>query len=128
MTEQYLDKSYWNGLIKMSLSKLFILHVLCEKSMHGYEITKKIADLTKGCCAPTEGTLYPALREFEKGGYLVCEAKTVDGRQRKIYTITEKGIRAYSTGIKAWEETARVLLKAKKELGNGMEGKENGSK
>ena len=28
--DQYLDKTYWNGLIKMSLSRLFILRVLYE--------------------------------------------------------------------------------------------------
>lgn len=116
MTRNYLDKSYWNGLIKMSLSKLFILRILYEEQLHGYEITKRISKLTKGCCSPTEGTIYPALQEFEKGGYLSVKKQIVDGRQRKVYKLTNKGIKAYRTGIKAWEETAKTLLDANREL------------
>ena len=111
-----LDKEYWNGLIKMSLSRLFILRVLYDESSHGYALTKKIADLTSGCCAPTEGTLYPALREFEQGGYLSSHKEVVSGRERKVYALTEKGIKAYKTALDAWEETARVLLTAQKEM------------
>ena len=74
--DQYLDKTYWNGLIKMSLSRLFILRFY-EKPLHGYEISKRISSLTYGCCAPTEGALYPVLHEFEKG---VCYPPYKDGR------------------------------------------------
>ena len=116
MSEVYLEKSYWVGLIKMSLSRLFILRVLYEEPLHGYEISKRIDVITKGCCAPTEGALYPVLREFAEGGYLNCQAKVVDGRQRKVYSITEKGERAYRVALEAWQESAKALLKAKKSL------------
>lgn len=115
--DQYLDKEYWNGLIKMSLSRLFILRVLYEEPLHGYEISKRISCITSGCCAPTEGALYPVLHEFERGGYVTCQTKTVGGRIRKVYTITSKGEQAYNVGLEAWQETARALLDAKKELG-----------
>ena len=114
--DQYLDKTYWNGLIKMSLSRLFILRVLYEKPLHGYEISKRISSLTCGCCAPTQGALYPVLHEFEKGGYVTRHTKTVGGRTRKVYTITPKGEEAYKVGLEAWQETALALLEAKKEL------------
>ena len=38
----YTDRAYWNGLIKMSLSKFFILCVLQTQPMHGYEITRAV--------------------------------------------------------------------------------------
>jgi len=114
--DEYLKKEYWNGLIKMSLSKLFILKVLFEEPLHGYEISKRIGSLTNGCCAPTEGALYPVLREFEKYQYLVCKNETVNGRQRKTYTITPKGKEAYSIGIAAWQETAQVLINSQEKL------------
>jgi len=116
MKNDYLDKTYWNGLIKMSLSRLFILRILNEQPLHGYEISKRISCLTKGCCAPTEGALYPVLREFEDEGYLVCEKLTVSGRQRKVYSITNKGREAYRIGIEAWQETAQVLIEAGQEI------------
>lgn len=116
MSDSYLDKKYWNGLIKMSLSRLFIFRVLYVEPLHGYEISKRISTITSGCCAPTEGTLYPVLHEFEQGGYLECETVEVSGRKRKVYSITDKGKKAYSIGIEAWQETALALVKAKKEL------------
>ncbi|SDM28032.1 PadR family transcriptional regulator [Halarsenatibacter silvermanii] len=114
--DSYLDTSYWNGMIKMSLSRLFILRCLFEEPMHGYAITKRISELTSGCCAPTEGSLYPALNEFQKKGYVTSESRTVNGRERKTYKLTDRGEEAYRTGLEAWEETAEALLEAKKEL------------
>ena len=38
MAIDYTSQEYWNGIIKMSLSKFFILRVLYTQSMHGYEI------------------------------------------------------------------------------------------
>ena len=114
--DQYLDKSYWNGLIKMSISKLFILRVLYEGPLHGYGISKRIHSVTSGCCAPTEGALYPVLREFEKGGYVTCQTEKVGGRDRKVYTLTSKGEEAYYVGLESWQETAKVLLEAKRDF------------
>jgi len=116
MGSNYLSKSYWNGMIKMCLSRLFILRVLYDEPLHGYKISKQIAEMTNDCCSPTEGSLYPALHEFLKEGYLTCHTETVRGRKRKVYTLTEKGIKAYKVGLEAWEETAQSLLNASKEL------------
>src|SRR5499427_7611161 len=80
----YTDRAYWNGLIKMSLSKFFILCVLQTRPMHGYEITRAVERTTNGCCSPAEGTIYPVLREFEQGGYVTAHTEVVQGRQRKI--------------------------------------------
>ena len=118
MQSKPLDKEYWNGLIKMSLSRLFIFRILYQEDLHGYEISKRIEKLTKGCCAPTEGTLYPALKEFEEGGFLKSRKEVVSGRERKVYSITKKGIKAYKTALESWEETAQALLAAKEELDN----------
>ncbi len=116
MTNDFLDQSYWNGMIKMSLSRLFILRTLYDGPLHGYALSKRIAEITRGCCAPTEGALYPALHEFEREDCLTCHSEVVGGRSRKVYTLTEKGIQACLTGLRAWEETARALLAAKRNM------------
>lgn len=98
----YTNQDYWNGLIRMSMSKFFVLCVLANKPMHGYEINKAVERTTNGCCAPTPGALYPVLREFEEGGYVTFREETVSGRARKIYTITEKGKKAFDVAAKTW--------------------------
>jgi len=107
---KYDSEDYWASLIKMSLSRFFILYVLHKHSLHGYEIAKQVADITGGCCAPTEGSLYPVLREFVDNGLVDVETQIVSGRERKVYTITSQGERAYEIAKQAWGEVARHIL------------------
>jgi len=109
---KYESKEYWASLIKMSLSRFFILHVLHKHALHGYEITKQVADITCGCCAPTEGSLYPVLREFVDNELVQFDVQMVAGRERKVYTITRKGERAYVVASQAWGEVAGYILQA----------------
>ena len=105
----FADRSYWAGTIKMSLSKLFILAALHEKPLHGYEIARSVERSTNGCCSPTEGTIYPAMREFEQGGYVTVEESVVQGRGRKTYALTDKGRSAFKVGMEAWADATRAL-------------------
>lgn len=106
----YTSHSYWAGTIKMSLSKFFILRVLHDAPMHGYDIARAVERTTHGCCSPTEGTIYPVLREFEEGGYVTSEVAVVGGRERKTYTLTDKGRQAFRVGVEAWLEITDALL------------------
>ena len=117
----YTDREYWAGLIKMSLSKFFILCVLNSRSMHGYEITKAVESTTQGCCSPTSGALYPVLREFEAGGYVTCESQIVCGRQRKVYTITDKGRAAFEVAVLAWTEVGDSITKGVARVAAGQQ-------
>ncbi len=112
MPIDYTSREYWNGIIKMSLSKFFILRVLYTQPMHGYEITRTVAEVTKGCCAPTEGTIYPVLREFEEEGYVTSAVETVGGRERKVYTLTARGRLAFEVAVEAWKEVTNYVLEA----------------
>ena len=110
----YASRAYWAGTIKMSLSKFFILRVLHDRPMHGYDIARAVERTTNGCCSPTEGTIYPVLREFEEGGYVEVESEVVSGRQRKTYTMTEKGREAFQVGLQAWMDVTRTLIKTER--------------
>ncbi len=108
-TEKYETREYWSSLIKMSLSKFFVLCALSDKAMHGYEISKIVDGMTNGCCAPTPGSLYPLLKEFETGGYVTSITDIVNGRHRKIYTITDRGRRAFAVAVDAWTEVGECV-------------------
>ncbi len=105
----YTSRAYWNGTIKMSLSKFFILSVLHQQPMHGYDIASAVEKTTKGCCSPTEGTIYPALREFEEGGYVTSASEIVQGRERKVYTLTARGRAAFKVAVESWMEITECL-------------------
>jgi PadR family transcriptional regulator, regulatory protein PadR len=110
----YTSRSYWTGTIKMSLSKFFVLRVLHDGPSHGYDIARAVERATSGCCSPTEGGLYPVLREFEAGGYVTAELEVVSGRERKTYTLTDKGRQAFSVGVDAWIEVTDALLETRR--------------
>lgn len=99
----------------MSLSRFFILQVLHRQPLHGYEITKQVAGLTNGCCAPTEGSLYPVLKEFTDSGLVELNTQVVSGRERKVYTLTSTGEQAYHVAAQAWKEVANYILEAIKQ-------------
>ncbi len=110
------SRSYWNGTIKMSLSKFFILCVLHARPMHGYEIARRVEATTNGCCSPTEGTIYPALRDFEEGGYVTAAVEIVSGRERRVYTLTAKGREAFRVAVDAWMEITGCLIDTRRLL------------
>ena len=110
----FLSRAYWNGTIKMSLSKFFILCVLHQRPMHGYDVARAVEATTNGCCSPAEGTIYPVLREFEEGGYLTAASEVVSGRERKVYTLTDKGRAAFKVAVEAWMDVTRCLVDAER--------------
>jgi len=88
---EILTKMKNSQLYKGSLNTI-IMKLLEEKGrMYGYEITRKVKEITKGELNITEGALYPALHKLEADGLLDVEVEKVDNRLRKYYKLTEKG-------------------------------------
>ena len=105
----YASRQYWAGTIKVGLSKFFILRVLHDGRMHGYELARAVEHATRGCCSPTEGTIYPVLREFEAGGFVTVTEEVVQGRQRRVYVVTEAGRAAFRVALDAWMDATAAL-------------------
>ncbi|GHE22259.1 PadR family transcriptional regulator [Halomonas urumqiensis] len=120
----YSDPSYWHGTIKMSLSKFFVLSVLHRKPMHGYEVVQAVEKSTKGCCSPSEGTVYPMLNEFEAGGYLHSTSEVVQGRSRKVYALTDKGRDAFQVAVDAWLEATDCIVESRRMTGKAAANRE----
>jgi DNA-binding PadR family transcriptional regulator len=72
--------------------ELAILGLLKERSMHGYQLSKRLTDALGGFWRVSYGSLYPSLRRLEKDGALeqVFDEQDV-GRRKNVYRITEKG-------------------------------------
>ena len=78
-------------LLKGSLQTI-ILKLLEENDrMYGYEICKRVKELSDGDLNVTEGALYPALHKLETEGLLSVELENVGNRKRKYYSLTEDG-------------------------------------
>jgi len=105
----YTCREYWNAALNASLCKFLILRVVCKEPMHGYGIIKRLAELTRDLCVPTQGTVYPVLREFEKCGCVRSRTEVVRGRERRVYEATKKGQAALAAGLDVWRRAVGLL-------------------
>ena len=58
-------------------------------STYGYELIKKLKDISNNHWDPSYGTIYGALNRMEKNGLI--ERSNKDQKDRKYYRLTEKG-------------------------------------
>jgi len=100
-----------SDLIKGSL-KTIVLKLLKENGrMYGYEITRKVEDLTTGKIKLTYGALYPVLHKLEKEGVLITESENFNNRIRIYYSLTEEGNSVVSERLKEMKEFIESLQK-----------------
>ncbi len=69
-----------------------VLKLLSDNDrMYGYEITRKVKELTDGNIQLTEGALYPALHKLEAEGLIEATIEQTGNRPRKYYHLTKTG-------------------------------------
>jgi len=103
----YLSNDYWEKLANQSLIRFFILRALKDRDLHGYLLIKEIRDLSRDFCNPSESTLYPALNQFLKEGLIVQANHS--SKDKKIYSITQKGKDAFKLAAKTWNRILPTL-------------------
>lgn len=64
-----------------------VLGVLSKEDTYGYVLTQQV----KSIMDISDSTLYPVLRRLLKEDYLTSYDKAFQGRNRRYYSITEKG-------------------------------------
>jgi DNA-binding PadR family transcriptional regulator len=67
--------------------RLYLLSLLAEEPMHGYEVMQALEERFGGTYIPSAGTIYPRLAKLEEEGLV---SKLADGR-KTVYSITEAG-------------------------------------
>ena len=96
-------------LLKGSL-KTIVLKLLKENGrMYGYEITRKVEELTAGKISLTYGALYPVLHKLESEGILITESENFNNRIRIYYSLTPKGDSVVAEKIKELAEFVESL-------------------
>lgn len=89
-----------------------ILNVLRQGDSYGYEIYKKIIELSGNQYELKEATLYTAFRRLEQDGYLLSYwGDETQGGRRKYYRITDEGREFYEQNKRAWNFAKDILDK-----------------
>ena len=80
-----------NELLQGTLD-LLILRTLAATALHGWDIAKRVAVVSKDRLSLKQGSLYPALHRLEDRGWIDAEWGVSEaGRSAKFYRLTRRG-------------------------------------
>ena len=96
--------------MKIGAVSLWLLLLLSEKPMYGYEIIRELEKRFSGYWKPKAGTIYPALEKLEKNHLLTSRVEfREEAPDRKHYALTDAG-RSELTGTMAyWTRMTEIL-------------------
>ena len=89
---------------------LLILKTLSLSPMHGWGISQRVQQVSKGVLEVNQGSLYPALQRLEKEGLVTSDWDTTDNNRRaRYYKLTATGRRALGVELENWRRFAAGL-------------------
>jgi len=89
---------------------MLVLALLKGGEMYGYQIIEELARRSDNVFQFKEGTLYPVLHGLEKDRLLTArETEAPNGRIRRYYAITEKGLRALEEKEREWAAFSKAV-------------------
>jgi len=96
-------------LLKGSLQTIILKLLADHGKMYGYEISRRVKDLSEGSILLTEGALYPTLHKMEAAGLLKTETIQVGKRIRKYYTLTSAGLTTVNERLREFAAFMRTM-------------------
>ena len=90
-----------------------VLAVVMREDTYGYKLTQEVKQIMD----VSESTLYPVLRRLQKDGSLRTYDKTLQGRNRRYYTVTEKGREQFQQFYDQWK---RMRVKIDEVMDGGI--------
>ena len=95
---------------------MLILKTLSLEPMHGFGISRRVEQMSRGVFKVNPGSLLTALQRLERAGWLDAEwRQTANSRRAKFYTLTRSGRRQLDIETSEWARRVSAvarLLKA----------------
>lgn len=95
---------------------LLVLKALTLSAMHGWGISQRLQQISRGVLDVNQGSLYPSLQRLEHKGWIESEWRTTENNRRaKYYGLTPAGRRALGAETDQWRRyvaTVDFILEA----------------
>jgi PadR family transcriptional regulator PadR len=104
MGNKGMDMSFMNGVPEM-----LVLRLLERREMYGYEIVRAIGVATGSVIEVGEGCVYPILHAMEKKKWVSSRKKTLEGRTRIYYALTDGGRNQLTKTVMRWSEITAAV-------------------
>lgn len=88
---------------------ILIMHLLKAKDMYGYQMIEELRTKSKNVFELKAGTLYPLLHTLEQKEIVETYETEANGRIRKYYHLTEKGIQLLQEKKEEWSRYASSM-------------------
>jgi PadR family transcriptional regulator, regulatory protein PadR len=89
---------------------MLILKILSLEPMHGYGITRRVEQISRGVFKINPGSLLTALQRLERAGWLDAEwRQTENSRRAKFYALTRAGRRQLEVETAVWTRRASAI-------------------
>jgi PadR family transcriptional regulator, regulatory protein PadR len=93
-----------------STTATLILSVLNSSPAHGYEIVRRINELSDGVFEWQEGTIYPALHKLEEKDLIRGEwVEAANSKMRRVYSLTENGKSSFVSDAQEWSIYSKAV-------------------
>lgn len=100
-----------SDLVQGTLDML-VLKTLALEPMHGYGITVRIEQMSRGVFRVNAGSLFLAIQRLERDGLVESEWKpTENNRRAKYYAMTKKGRKRLDNETREWGRQAAAIAR-----------------
>ena len=104
-----LDKP--SDLVQGTLDML-ILKTLALEPMHGYGISVRIEQMSRGVFLLNAGSLFLAVQRLERDGLIQAEWKpTENNRRAKYYALTQRGRKRLNDETREWDRQVTAIAR-----------------
>ncbi len=102
----------WRAQLSKGVLEFLVL-ILLQKERYGWDILQMVRLLLPATEPPlTDGTIYNVLTRLKRKSLVTYQNKTVDGRMRTYYNLSEKGEVLLQVMKKDWEQLFASISEA----------------
>jgi transcriptional regulator len=89
---------------------MLVLKALQLGALHGWGISDRLQQGSRGVLQLNQGSLYPALYRLERQGFVTSSWKvTENNRRARYYALTASGRRALAAEQEKWERQSQAV-------------------
>lgn len=90
--------------------EMLVLKTLSLEAMHGWGISQRIREMSRGVFDVNQGSLYPALQRMKRKGWLRSGwRQTENNRRARYYELTAAGRRQLEAEASQWEQVSGAV-------------------
>jgi len=106
------DRPEKTGEVIQGTLDMLILKTVALEPMHGYGISVRIEQMSKGVFKVNAGSLFVALQRLQRSGLIRGEWKaTENSRRARYYVLTEQGKKRLNNETREWERQVNAITR-----------------